>query len=207
MQPGAFVVDFDAAVADRRSSALELAQQGRTVAAASRAMADRFERGGRLFAFGNGLAATDARHIAVEFLHPVIVGKRALPAIALTGDAAVLTGLAAQGWLDVYARQLRCLARPADIALGLSAAGACADVLRALEAAKAMGLATLALAGGGARTPIAESGAIDHPLLVSSGDPLIVKEAHVTTYHLLWELVQLFLEQADRRPVDAPGGA
>ena len=173
------------------------------MAAASRAMADRFERGGRLFAFGNGLAATDARHIAVEFLHPVIVGKRALPAMAFTSDAAVLTGPAGvDGWLDVYARQLQRLARPVDIALGLSATGACADVLRALEAAKAMGLATLALAGGGAGTPIAESAAIDHPMLVSSDDPLIVKETHVMTYHLLWELVQLFLEQADRGPVD-----
>jgi len=165
-------------------------------------MADRFERGGRLFAFGNGLAASDARRIAVEFLHPVIVGKRALPAMAFTSDAAVLTSLAgAHGWVDVYARQLQCLARPVDIALGLSATGACADVLRALETAKAMGLATLALAGGGAGTPIARSAAIDHPMLVGSDDPLIVKEAHVTTYHLLWELVQLYLEQADRRPV------
>jgi len=166
-------------------------------------MADRFERGGRLFAFGNGLAATDARHIAVEFLHPVVVGKRALPAMAFTNDAAVLTGLAgAHGWVDVYARQLQCLARPVDIALGLSATGACANVLRALEAAKAMDLATVALAGGGPGTAIAESTAIDHLMLVSSDDPLIVKEAHVTTYHLLWELVQLFLEQGDRRPVD-----
>lgn len=49
---------------------------------------------------------------------------------------------------------------------------------------------------------LAATAAIDHPLLVSFDDPLIVKEAQVTTYHLLWELVQLFLEQADRRPVD-----
>ena len=192
-------VHVDGVVAHRHSPALELAQQGRAVAAASRAMADRFERGGRLFAFGNGLAAADACDIAVEFLHPVIVGNRALPAMAFTSERGVLMGLAgAHGRVDVYARQLQRLAKPVDIALGLSATGACVDVLRALETAKAVGLATLALAGGGATTPIAESAAIDHLLLVSSDDPLIVKEAHVTTGHLLWELVQLFLEQADR---------
>jgi len=164
-------------------------------------MAERFAHGGRLYAFGNDLAATDARHIAVEFLHPVIVGKRALPAIALTGDAAVLTGLAGvHGLVEIYARQLECLARPADIALGLSAGGACANVLRALESAKAMGMLTVALAGGGVRTPIALSDAGDHPNGSSADDPLIVKEAHVTTYHLLWELTHLFIEQVDGRP-------
>jgi len=188
-------------VARRQGPGLELVQEAEAVAATSRAMAERFAHGGRLFAFGNDLAATDARHIAVEFLHPVIVGKRALPAIALTGDAAVLTGLAGvHGLVEIYARQLECLARPADIALGLSAGGACANVLRALEAAKAMGMLTVALAGGGVRTPIALSDAVDHPIVLSADDPLIVKEAHVTTYHLLWELTLLFIEQVDGRP-------
>ena len=56
-------------------------------------MAQRFHQGGRLLAFGNGGSATDAQHVAVEFVHPVIVGKRALPSIALTNDTAFLSGV------------------------------------------------------------------------------------------------------------------
>ena len=57
-------------------------------------MAVRFHRGGKLVCFGSGGPSTDAQHIAVEFVHPVIVGKRALPAISLTGDVATLTSIA-----------------------------------------------------------------------------------------------------------------
>src|ERR1700704_2865846 len=63
------------------------------IAEACWAMARRFHAGGRLLAFGNGAGATDAQHVAVEFVHPVIVGKRALPALALTNDSATLTSL------------------------------------------------------------------------------------------------------------------
>src|SRR5215831_4649942 len=64
------------------------AQEEEQIARACWAMARRFHQGGRLLAFGNGAAATDAQHVAVEFVHPVIVGKRALPALALTNDSA-----------------------------------------------------------------------------------------------------------------------
>src|SRR5918911_135325 len=67
------------------------------IAEACWAMARRFHQGGRLLAFGNGAWATDAQHVSVEFLHPVIVGKRALPALALTNDSATLSGLMAGG--------------------------------------------------------------------------------------------------------------
>src|SRR5579875_2974438 len=63
------------------------------IAEACWAMAKRFHRGGRLLAFGNGSSATDAQHVSVEFVHPVIVGKRALPALALTNEGATLSGL------------------------------------------------------------------------------------------------------------------
>src|SRR5262245_13142355 len=180
----------------RQTPGLSLAEQARAIAAACRAMAERFEHDGRLLAFGNGLAATDAHHVAVEFAHPVIVGKRALPALALTNDVATLTALTdAHGWADALARQLRCVARPADIALALSPTGACVNVLHGLKAAKALGLLTVALTGGGDRTPIARSGAVDHAVIVASADPLVVKEVHVTAYHLLWELVHVFLER------------
>jgi D-sedoheptulose 7-phosphate isomerase len=158
-------------------------------------MSERFHRGGRLFTFGNGGAATDAQHIAVEFVHPVIVGKRALPALSLTGDIATLTGVGATtGFDDVFAHQLRHFAEADDIALGISPDGRCAGVLRGLRTAKDSGLLTVALLGGDGGD-IARAAVADHQVVVPSTDPRVVKEVHVTTYHVLWELVHVFLEQ------------
>src|SRR2546423_141594 len=124
------------------------AEAGR-VAEACWAMARRFHQGGRLLAFGNGAWATDAQHVSVEFVHPVIVGKRALPALALTNDSATLSGLMAGREADMpFVRQLQVLARPQDIALGFSPDGRCANVVAALNTARKMGLLTLGLAGG-----------------------------------------------------------
>src|SRR6266581_6742412 len=119
------------------------------IAEACWAMARRFHEGGRLLTFGNGAWATDAQHVSVEFVHPVIVGKRALPALALTNDSATLSGLMAGGEADMsFARQLRVLARPQDIAMGFYPHGNCSNVVTALEVAKALGLLTLGLTGG-----------------------------------------------------------
>ena len=103
-------------IADREglvASFLE-AEQNR-IARACHDMARRFARGGALIPFGHGAAATDAAHVAVEFMHPVIVGKRALPALAPTSDP---TG----------ASDLARLARADDIALGLAHGAECASL-------------------------------------------------------------------------------
>jgi D-sedoheptulose 7-phosphate isomerase len=172
-----------------------LADSADTIAKACHAMSERFHRGGRLFTFGNGGAATDAQHIAVEFVHPVIVGKRALPALSLTGDVATLTGIGAMtGFQDVFAHQLRHFAETDDIALGISPDGRCADVLHGLRTARDLGLLTVALLGGDGGD-IAAAGVADHQVVVASDDPRVVKEVHVTAYHVLWELVHVFLEQ------------
>jgi D-sedoheptulose 7-phosphate isomerase len=131
----------------------------------------------------------------VEFVHPVIVGKRALPAISLTTDVATVTGIAERdGVAAIFAHQLRYLAGPADIALGISADGNCASVLSGLLTARERGLLTIALVGGDGGA-IAASPAVDHLLLTRSADPRVVKEMHVTCYHVLWELVHVFFEQ------------
>lgn len=166
-----------------------------TIAGACRDMALRFRRGGRLLVFGNGGAATDAQHIAVEFTHPVVVGKAALPALSLTDDVATLTAIAAaDGFDDVFAAQVRLLASEGDIALGLSVDGRCGNVLRGLEDAHRSGLLTVALLGGDGGV-IARSDAVDHAVVASSDLPCVVKELHVTTYHIMWELVHVLLEQ------------
>jgi D-sedoheptulose 7-phosphate isomerase len=158
-------------------------------------MAVRFHRGGKLVTFGNGGASADAQHVAVEFVHPVIVGKRALPALSLASDIATVTGVAnREGFDQIFAHQLRYLASEADIALGISADGECASVLRGLEQAHDMGLLTIALTGGDGGG-IARSSCADHVFVAASDDPLVVKEVQVTTYHVLWELVHVFFEQ------------
>jgi D-sedoheptulose 7-phosphate isomerase len=186
----------------RNGPTRDLAGRAGTVAAACHAMALRFHRGGKLVVFGAGGPSTDAQHVAVEFVHPVIVGKRALPAISLTTDVATVTGIAEQkGVAAIFEHQIRCVADPADIAMGISADGNSASVLAGLEAAAELDLLTIALVGGdGGR--IAESAAVDHLLVAASADPRVVKELHVTTYHVLWELVHVFFEQPG---VLAPG--
>jgi D-sedoheptulose 7-phosphate isomerase len=179
----------------RSAPVRDLADQAGAVASACHAMAVRFHQGGKLVTFGTGGSSTDAQHVAVEFVHPVIVGKRALPAISLATDVATVTGVAArEGMAGIFAHQIRYLAEPADIALGISADGNCPSVLAGLEAARAGGLLTIALAGGDGGA-IAASPAVDHLLVARSADPRIVKETQVTTYHVLWELVHVFFEQ------------
>jgi D-sedoheptulose 7-phosphate isomerase len=181
-----------------------LASQSGAVADACHAMAVRFHQGGKLVVFGTGGASTDAQHVAVEFVHPVIVGKRALPAISLTTDVATVTGVAARDGMEaIFAHQLRYLAAADDIALGIcdagSADGGFASVRAGLAAAKEMGMLTIALAGCDG-TSLGDCA--DHLLLAPSSDPRVVKELQVTTYHVLWELVHVFFEQPG---VLAPG--
>jgi D-sedoheptulose 7-phosphate isomerase len=186
----------------REQPVREFAEQAGEVAAACYQMAIRFHRGGKLVVFGIGGSSPDAQHVAVEFVHPVIVGKRALPAIALTSDVATVTGIAARsGMAAVFSHQLRYLAQPADIALGISADGNCESVLSGLLTARDLGMLTIALVGGDGGA-IAASPAVDHLLITKSSDPRVVKEMHVTSYHVLWELVHVFFEQPG---VLAPG--
>lgn len=163
------------------------------IAHACWAMARRFHQGGRLLAFGNGAFATDAQHVSVEFVHPVIVGKRALPALALTNDSATISGLMAGGGNTMpFTRQLRVLARSQDIAMGFSPDGNCANIVAALQTARDLGLLTLGLSGGdGGKMKRTEC---DFCFIVPSTDPLVIQETHETLYHVLWELVHIYFE-------------
>jgi D-sedoheptulose 7-phosphate isomerase len=153
-------------------------------------MAVRFARGGRLIAFGQSPAArSDARHIAVEFVHPVIVGKRALPAIGLAGEGGDL------------ARQLSLIASAEDIAIGLRADGDEEAVSRALGLARERGCLTIAFAGG--------AGA-EWEFEPPSSDTHVRQELVETLYHVLWELVHVFFDhrgllegRSERRVHDA----
>jgi D-sedoheptulose 7-phosphate isomerase len=134
-------------------------------------MAERFARGGRLIAFGRSPSArSDVRHVAVEFVHPVIVGKRALPAI----------GLAAEG--GPLARQLELVVEPDDIAIAFEADDA--ETAAAATLARERGCLTIAFAPAGAECEF----------LPPSDDPFVRQELVETLYHVLWELVHVFFE-------------
>lgn len=167
---------LEAGIADReRALEVFFEQEQESLARACHELARAFARGGTLVAFGTGAAATDAAHVAVEFMHPVIVGKRALPAIALTNDA---TGAA---------RGSR-LAGAGDVALAIAHGPPDPAVERFLDGARERGALTFAFGASGS-VP-----AVDHGFGVASGDPQIVQEVHETAYHVLWELVHVFFE-------------
>lgn len=170
------------------------AEEGR-IAEACWVMARRFHAGGRLLAFGVGASATDAQHVSVEFVHPVIVGKRALPALALTNDSATLSSRVSgsdREKLSPFVRQIHALARSQDMAMGFSPDGYCADVVAGLRAARERGLLTLGLAGGDGG--LFRESALDFCFVVPSRDPFVIQETHETLYHVLWELVHIFFE-------------
>jgi D-sedoheptulose 7-phosphate isomerase len=137
-------------------------------------MAERFARGGRLIAIGRSPAArSDVRHVTVEFVHPVIVGKRALPALGLTGDGAPL------------AIELGLALRSDDIVMAFGDPHDSADSLsQALAVGRVAGALTVAFAPLGAEVEL------DPP----HDDPFVRQELTETAYHVLWELVHVFFE-------------
>ena len=160
-----------------------------------REMAARFSRGARLFAMGNGGSACDAQHVVVEFQHPIIEKRRALPALALNTDTATLTAIGNDSDFSmIFAEQLRLLGAAGDIALGLSTSGQSANVARGLQAAKEMGMLAVAFSGrdGGRVAAIA-----DHCFVVPSFSIHRIQEAHTVLLHLLWDQVQVALGEED----------
>src|SRR5258705_10873476 len=119
------------------------------ILAASLQMAKAFHRGRKLLVCGNGGSATDAQHIAVEFMHPITVGRKALPAICLANDVAMVTAVANDvGFDDVFTRQIIALGTAGDVLLGVSTSGNSKNLMHAFATARKMNLLTIGFAGG-----------------------------------------------------------
>jgi D-sedoheptulose 7-phosphate isomerase len=160
-----------------------------------RQVAERLSRGGRLWLMGNGGSACDAQHIAVEFQHPIIGKRKALPAIALTTDTATLTAIGNDtDFTLVFAQQIKLLGAGADIALGISTSGQSANVVRGIETAREMGMLTVGFSGrdGGRLAEVAE-----HCFVVPSFSIHRVQEAHTLLLHLLWDQVHVAMGEED----------
>src|SRR5215212_4623220 len=143
------------------------------LAEACHEMSRRFLAGGRLLAFGNGSATTDSQHVSVEFVHPVIVGKRALPALDLGSD---------------FEARLPVILHPQDMVMGFAFPESDDAVERALGVAQERGALTFALAG--------EVG--DYPFDLPDEDPFVCQEVFEILYHMLWETVHVYFEHREQ---------
>lgn len=165
------------------------------VVACCTAMAKAFDADGRLFAMGNGGSSCDAIHLSVEFMHPIIEKRPPLPTISLTTDMAVITAIGNdQDFALIYSQQLKMLGRPGDIALGVSTSGKSANINRALQAAKEIGMLTIGFAGrdGGRMPP-----ACDYCFIVPSFSIPRIQETHETLLHIIWDLVHVIRGEED----------
>ncbi len=159
------------------------------------AMAGAFDAGAHLYVMGNGGSACDALHMSVEFMHPIIEKRPPLPAIALTTDMAILTAVGNdQDFSMAYVEQLRMLGRAGDIAMGMSTSGKSANVVRALSAAREMGMLTVGFSGrDGGRMPAV----CDYCFTVSSFSIPRIQETHETLLHVLWDLIHVIRGEED----------
>jgi D-sedoheptulose 7-phosphate isomerase len=165
--------------ASNAASEAFFALEGDRIALACHAMAGRFEAGGRLVVYADAARLSDVSHAVVEFMHPVVVGKRALPAIALRD-----------------ANTLRVVGRRGDILMLFADGALTAAHLELVSSATAMDMLPLVLTGDPGRQDAARP--TQYQFSVSSSDAGIVQETHEMVYHVLWELVHVFLDHGAR---------
>jgi D-sedoheptulose 7-phosphate isomerase len=168
-------------------------QNAEALTLAVQMVVEAFKAGNKILLFGNGGSAADAQHIAAEFVNRFLIERPPLPAIALTTDTSVLTSISNDyGYADSFAKQVKALGKEGDVAIGISTSGAAANVLKAIKAAKEMGLKTVGLAGrdGGELAKF-----VDIALVVDSQIVPRIQEVHITIGHVLCEMVDRMLFQ------------
>jgi D-sedoheptulose 7-phosphate isomerase len=145
-------------------------------------------RGGKLLLFGNGGSASDAAHVAAEFVGRFQRERRAFPAIALATNDSSLTAIANDfGFEHVFVRQVEAFGTPGDVAIAISTSGKSPNVLAGVRTARQFGLGTIGLTGGEANDLAAE---VDIALQIPSGNTARIQEGHILVAHLLCELVE-----------------
>jgi D-sedoheptulose 7-phosphate isomerase len=161
---------------------------GDTLAAATRVVIAGLRAGGKILVFGNGGSAADAQHFAAELSGRYRGDRVPLAGVALTTDTSALTAIANDyGYDEVFARQVRALARSGDVAIGISTSGNSESVCRALAAARSIGAATLAFGGGSGGRMVALA---DHVVLVPSTTTARIQEAHALMFHVICDAIE-----------------
>jgi D-sedoheptulose 7-phosphate isomerase len=175
---------------------LNSAEAVSNIAKISELLVDAFHQGNKVLLFGNGGSAADAQHVAAEFVGRFIFDRPALPALALSVNSSAVTAIGNDYGFDlVFSRQIEALGRQGDVAIGISTSGNSPNVLRAIVAAKKMGMHTAALTGciGGKLRNI-----VDHCVCVPSNETPRIQECHILIGHIISELVErtIFHEQS-----------
>jgi D-sedoheptulose 7-phosphate isomerase len=179
-------------------------EQAETILEAVEKVVRALARGNTVFFFGNGGSAADSQHLAAELVGRFTRERRPLPALALTTDTSILTSIGNDyGFEHVFLRQIQGLGRPGDVAIGLSTSGNSPNVLRAIEAAGAMGLVTIALTGADGGKLKSQ---VDICLRVPSADTARIQESHITIGHLICQGVDEAVAEG-RIPMEAGPGA
>ena len=148
-----------------------------------------FRQGRKLLLCGNGGSAADAQHVAAEFVNRFRYDHAALPAIALTTDTSILTAIGNDSdFENVFSRQVAALARPGDILAATSTSGSSANILKALDTARAAGVTTLGFTGEKGRQTMALK--CDYCLIVPAVDTPRIQECHLFVWHVLCGIVE-----------------
>jgi len=149
-----------------------------------------FQRGNKVLIFGNGGSAADAQHLVAEFVNRFQIERPPLAAIALTTDTSILTSIGNDyHFNDIFSKQLKALGRQGDIAWGISTSGNSANVIRAIKAAKRMGMSTIGMTGRAGEL----AACVDLVFAVASDTTARIQESHITVGHILCDLVDRIL--------------
>ncbi len=178
-----------------------------TIIAASLDLAKAFHQGHKLLVCGNGGSATDAQHVAVEFMHPITVGRKALPAICLANDMAMVTAVANDvGFDDVFTRQIIALGSAGDVLLGISTSGNSENLMHAFATARRMNLVTIGFAGGdGGKMAAMSPHLLNYCLTVPTPSIHRIQESHVALYHIMWDMVHTLLQSQSLSETESQG--
>ena len=151
-------------------------------------IADSLENGNKVLLFGNGGSAAEAQHLAAEFVNRFLMERPPLPAIALSTDSSILTSIGNDySFSEIFSKQIVALGKEGDIAIGISTSGNSANVIKAIEVAKEIGIETIALTGndGGDLAKVA-----NYSLIVPSNSTPCIQEVHMAVGHILCEMVE-----------------
>jgi D-sedoheptulose 7-phosphate isomerase len=176
-----------------------------TLIAAAEATADALKCGRKLMVAGNGGSAADAQHLVAEFVSRLADNRPAMRAVALTTNSSILTAVGNDYGLDrLYARQIEALGQPGDVFLGISTSGNSANVLRALELSREMGITTIGLTGrtGGKMAPLC-----DYCLRIPSDVTMYIQQAHLALEHIFCMIVERKHFAADQSVAVSPVAA
>jgi D-sedoheptulose 7-phosphate isomerase len=168
-----------------------------TIIEAAKVIADAFNKGKKLILFGNGGSATDASHIAAEFVNRFQKERPSLPAISISTDMAVITSIANDyDFSEVYAKQLKSLSEEGDVVIAISTSGNSPNILKAMDVAKRRKLTTIVFTGIKGDKLASKA---TYAFIVPSDKTPRIQETHITLGHVLCRMVEEILFEAPRK--------